>query len=70
MNFINPEFVPSLELIEIITRRRTKYNPGPGTYNNQVDYQRQVEPGVSFTTTKRFSDDNQSGLGPGQYKLM
>lgn len=40
MNLINPEFIPSLELIEIITRRRTKYNPGPGSYN-QVENARQ-----------------------------
>ena len=36
INMINPEFTPSLELIEMMTKRRTKMVPGPGFYNNSA----------------------------------
>ena len=48
---INPEFVPSLELIELITKRRTKFTPGPGFYNsNKEEVTSQEEQGMTFPT--------------------
>lgn len=64
INMINPQFVPSLELIQLITKRRTKYNPGPGTYHKEEpDYIPEVGP--SFSSSKRFTEDPKVNLGPG-----
>jgi hypothetical protein len=65
---MNPEFVPSLELIEIITKRRTKYTPGPGYYAQ--DDSKPTESGISFPFSKRFSEDKASSLGPGKYPIQ
>lgn len=65
---INPQFVPSLELIELITKRRTKYIPGPGTYyKEEPDYVPEVGP--SFSNSKRFTEDPKVNLGPGEYRI-
>lgn len=65
---MNPEFVPSLELIEIITKRRTKYTPGPGSYSQEDN--KQPENGNTFAFSKRFSEDKGSSLGPGRYVIQ
>lgn len=33
INNIGADFVPSLELIDLMSKMRTKYGPGPGFYN-------------------------------------
>ena len=67
INMMNPEFVPSLELIEIITKRKTKYTPGPGFYNQEDN--RHNENGAIFSTSRRFSEDHGSATGPGRYQV-
>ena len=37
INNIGPDFVPSLELIDLMSKMRTKYGPGPGFYNPSND---------------------------------
>jgi hypothetical protein len=55
-------------LIELITKRRTKYNPGPGTYSkDEPEYAPEVGP--SFSNSKRFTEDQKINLGPGEYRI-
>jgi len=37
INSIGPDFVPFLELIDLMSKMRTKYVPGPGSYNFRND---------------------------------
>lgn len=61
-----------------MSKNRTKYNPGPGSYNankNQfftnimeVDLANNRK-GVTFTSVKRFPVDKNSIIGPGTYQI-
>lgn len=71
---LSPDFVPSLELIELMKRRRGRgAEPGPGSYtrDSNIDensYQfYQTPKGISFTSVKRFETDKKTILGPGLY---
>lgn len=55
-------------MIEIITKRRTKYTPGPGYYTK--DDIKQPESGITIPFSKRFSTDKVSSLGPGKYAIQ
>lgn len=52
----------------MITKRRTKYSPGPGFYN-QFKNEGAEDAGVTFPVSKRFAEDKSSSLGPGKYKI-
>lgn len=78
INDIGPDFVPSLELIELMSKMRTRYVPGPGFYNpksndsltdainNLADSGKK---GPILSTVKRFDVDKKNIIGPGSYDL-
>lgn len=69
--------MPSLELIDLMSKMRTKYGPGPGFYNpNNNSFTQEIESlteankkGAIFSTVKRFNTDKKIMLGPGEYQV-